>query len=113
MRWVLFLPLLLLLVLFALSNMQEVEVRLWPFDLAWVASLSVAMLLFGAVSFFVGALIAWAAALKERRRAREVTQAARLLEAELATYKAREAEAARAAQLGRAPAGPALAAPVR
>jgi uncharacterized integral membrane protein len=103
MRWVLFLPLLILLVLFGLSNMQEVEVGLWPFDLAWVAPLSVAMLLFGALCFLGGALIAWAAALRERRRAKEVTQAARLLEAELATYKAREAEAARAAQVGRGP----------
>lgn len=103
MRWVLFVPLLVLLVLFALSNMQEVELRLWPFDLAWLAPLSVAVLMLSALGFLLGAAMTWAAHLPARRRARQLEQAAKLLEAELATYKAREAEAARNAQLGRLP----------
>ena len=44
LRWVLFVPLLVILALFALSNTQDVEIRLWPFDLAWVSPLGVAVL---------------------------------------------------------------------
>jgi putative membrane protein len=104
MRWLMFLPLVLLLSLFALSNTEEVQLTLWPFDLAWAAPLGMAVLLLCAVSFLVGALLAWGASFSARRRAREVEAAARLLEAELATLKAREAEAQRAANLGRLPA---------
>jgi len=100
MRWVLFLPLLVLLALFALSNTQEVEIRLWPLDAAWAASLGIAMLLFGALAFLLGAALVWASHLPERRRARRVEQAARLLEAELGSLKARDEQARRAADMG-------------
>jgi putative membrane protein len=103
MRWILFVPLLVLLVLFALSNPQDVEIRLWPFDLAWVSSLGIAVLLIAAVAFLIGALIAWGAALPARRRAARMEQAARLLEGELASYRAREEQARRDASTGRVP----------
>jgi lipopolysaccharide assembly protein A len=102
MRWVFFLPLLVLLALFALSNTQEVEIRLWPLDAAWAASLGIAMLLFGAAAFLIGAALVWASHVPERRRARRIEQAARLLEAELASLKARDEQARRAADMGRA-----------
>jgi len=102
MRWVLFLPLLVLLALFALSNPQEVEIRLWPLDAAWAASLGIAMLLFGALAFLLGAAMVWASHLPERRRARRAAQTARQLETELAGLKARDEQARRAADLGRA-----------
>jgi uncharacterized integral membrane protein len=88
----LLLPLLLLLVLFGLSNRQEVALELWPFDLAWVVPLSVAMLILAAVAFLFGAAVAWAGALSWRRRARRVEEAARVLEAELAEHRARQAK---------------------
>jgi uncharacterized integral membrane protein len=103
MRWLLFLPLLLLLSLFALSNTQEVELRLWPFDLAWAAPLGIAVLILAAASFLVGALLAWSAGLAGRRRARQMESAAKLLEAELSGHRARETEMAKAAALGRVP----------
>jgi uncharacterized integral membrane protein len=103
MRWVFFLPLLVLLALFALSNPQDVEIRLWPFDLAWVSPLGIAVLLMAAVAFLVGALIAWAAALPIRRRAARIEQAAKLLEAELAGLRARDEKARREADMGRVP----------
>lgn len=93
MRWLFFLPLLILLALFALSNMQEVQLRLWPFDLAWAAPLGVAVLIMSGFGFLVGALLAWAAGLPARRRARSVAASARRMEAELAVYKAKEAQA--------------------
>ncbi|MBW8270612.1 lipopolysaccharide assembly protein LapA domain-containing protein [Caldovatus aquaticus] len=114
MRWVLILPLLVLLVLFALSNREAVALRLWPFDLALVAPVGVAMLVLAAVGFLAGALVAWAASLGARRRARRLERAAKALEAELAALRAREAAAAAAERRGEAPsraAMPALAGP--
>jgi uncharacterized integral membrane protein len=101
MRWVLFVPLLIVLALFALSNPQDVELRLWPLDLAWVSPLGVAVLLVAAAAFLFGAGIAWAAALPGRRRAARIEQAAKLLEAELAAYRAKEEQARRDADMGR------------
>ncbi len=101
MRWLLFLPLLALLSLFALSNMTEVSLRLWPLDLAWAAPLGIAVLVLCALSFLVGALVAWWAGLAARRRAAEVEAAARLLEAELSDHRARAEAARKAANLGR------------
>jgi uncharacterized integral membrane protein len=108
LRWVLFAPLLVLLVLFALSNMDEVQLRLWPFDLAWATPLSVAVLLIAGFGFLLGAGIAWAAGLPHRRRARRLEEAARVLEAELNRYRQQEVEAARgAANAPRLPSAPA------
>jgi len=101
MRWLTLLPLILLLSLFALSNMEAVELRLWPFDLAWVAPLGVAVLVLCALAFLLGAFLAWTANFGARRRSREVETAAKLLDAELAGMKQQEAEAQRAANLGR------------
>ncbi|MBX6740604.1 MAG: LapA family protein [Acetobacteraceae bacterium] len=92
-RWILLLPLLVVLILFGLSNREEVALRLWPFDLAWVVPLSVAVLIIAALAFLFGAGIAWATSLPHRRRARKLEEAARLLEAELAEYRSREAKA--------------------
>lgn len=102
MRWLLFLPLLILLAVFALSNPQDVELRLWPFDLAWVSPLGVAVLVLCAIAFLLGAGLVWAAGIPARRRAARVEEAARLLEGELAGYKARDEQARRDADLGRA-----------
>jgi uncharacterized integral membrane protein len=104
MRWLLFVPLLVVLALFALSNPQDVEIRLWPFDLAWISPLGIAVLILCAIAFLLGAGLAWAAGLAARRRAAKVEEAARLLEGELAGYKAREEQARRDADLGRTPA---------
>lgn len=103
MRWLMFVPLLVLLALFALSNTQDVEIRLWPFDVAWVESLGIVVLVLCAAAFLVGALIVWGASLPVRRRAARMEQAAKLLEGELAAIRAREAAARRAADMGRVP----------
>lgn len=103
MRWVFFVPLLVLLALFALSNTQDVEVSLWPFDLVWVAPLGLAVLLAAGMAFLLGAVLAWTSALPARRRAARVEQAAKLLEAELAALRAKEEQARRNADMGRVP----------
>jgi uncharacterized integral membrane protein len=101
MRWVLFVPLLILLALFALSNQQEVQIRLWPLDLVWVSTLGIAALLIAAAAFLAGALVVWGSTLPMRRRAVRLDQAARLMEGELAAYKAKEERAQREAAMGR------------
>lgn len=88
MRWFIFLPLAVLVVLFLLSNPQSIELRLWPFDLAWTASAAVAVLSIAAVAFLLGALIAWAAALPARRRGRAAERRVVMLEAEVKSLSA-------------------------
>lgn len=87
MRWLLLLPLLVLLVLFGLSNRQEVALNLWPLDLAWAAPLSVAVLVIAALAFLSGALVAWMTGVPERRESRRTRAAAGLLEAEMAELR--------------------------
>ncbi|WP_043359170.1 lipopolysaccharide assembly protein LapA domain-containing protein [Belnapia sp. F-4-1] len=88
LRLILLLPVLVLLVLFGLSNREEVLLHLWPFDLAWAVPLSTAMLVFAAVFFLFGALVAWVAGLPARARARRAERAAQVLEAELNEHRA-------------------------
>lgn len=82
-------PLLLILVLFALSNPAPVALRLWPTDVSVELPLSLAVLGAMAVAFVAGALVVWFSALAARRRARRAEQVARLLEAQVAELKAR------------------------
>jgi Pyruvate/2-oxoacid:ferredoxin oxidoreductase gamma subunit len=71
-----------------LSNPQSIELRLWPFDLAWTASAAIAVLSIAAIAFLLGALIAWAAALPARRRGRAAERRVIELEANLKTLSA-------------------------
>jgi uncharacterized integral membrane protein len=78
-------------VLFALSNPQEVALRLWPLDLVLVAPLSLAVLAVAGLAFLLGAAIASAAAMPVRRRLRRAEHAARMMEAELRELRAKDA----------------------
>lgn len=82
--------LLLLLVLFTISNTDPVSLQLWPFDLRWEVPLAGAMLGAAALFFLLGALVAWGGALRYRRRARRMQRAAQLLEAELAELRGQQ-----------------------
>ena len=88
MRWFIFLPLAVLVVLFMLSNPQSIELRLWPFDVAWTASAAIAVLSIAAVAFLLGAFIAWAAALPARRRGRAAERRVGELEARITSLNA-------------------------
>jgi uncharacterized integral membrane protein len=95
MRWILFLPLAGFIVLFALSNRDPVELRLWPFDLVWQAPLALAVLVASAASFLLGAGMVWLADLPARARSRTAQRRAAALERELDGLRARDrAEAA-------------------
>lgn len=96
-------PLLVLLILFAVSNMGPVAVTLWPFDVVWQAPLAMAVLLVSALAFLLGALVAWAAGMRARREGRAAMRANRQMEAELAEIRAREARRVEAERLGETP----------
>lgn len=89
MRLLISLPLLLLLVLFALSNREPVPFRFWPTDYTLVLPLSLAVIGAMAVAFLTGGLLVWISALAQRRRARRAEQTVRLLEAQVQDLKAR------------------------
>jgi uncharacterized integral membrane protein len=100
-RWLLIGPLLLVIVLFALSNMQPVAVGLWPFDLTWQTPLALAVLLVSALAFLLGAFVSWAAGMPSRRRMRARIRAGEAAQAELGELRAREAKRVEAETLAR------------
>ena len=88
MRLIISVPLLALLVLFALSNTQPVRLGLWPLDLALEAPLSLAILIGMAIAFLVGGMVVWVNELGQRRRAREAEHRVRLLDAQISALRA-------------------------
>jgi putative membrane protein len=82
-------PLLLVLVLFTLSNPQPVNLALWPTDLILEAPLSVAVLAASAVFFVLGAIVVGFSSLAQRRRARRAESRVRMLESEVKALKQR------------------------
>ncbi|WP_198372752.1 LapA family protein [Roseomonas rosulenta] len=94
MRWLVFLPLAVVVVLFALSNRDAVEMRLWPFDVAWVAPLAVAVLVPAALAFLFGACIVWLSDLPARKRGWSAQRRAAALQRELDRLHALEKSAA-------------------
>jgi putative membrane protein len=84
LRTLLLLPFLVVLVAFALSNPQPVQLRIWPLDfLSLEVPLSLAMLVGCAVFFFLGALFVWFGSVAARGRAARAERRAAALEAEL------------------------------
>jgi uncharacterized integral membrane protein len=91
MLYLLILVLLVPLILFGLSNRQDVLLSLWPLDMALTAPLSVAILVAAGCAFLLGALFVWVATWPAMRRARKLERASRLLEAEVADLRAARA----------------------
>ena len=94
MRWIVFIPFAGLVVLFALSNRQPVELRLWPFDLVWQAPLSIAVLVAASVAFLIGAGIVWVSGMPQRSRSRAAIRRAEGLQRDMDAIRARERAAA-------------------
>jgi uncharacterized membrane protein YciS (DUF1049 family) len=91
LRLIISLPVLIVLVAFALSNREVVRLGLWPTDYALDTPLAVAVLVGMAVAFVLGALLVWFGALAARARARSAERQVRRLEAQIATLQARVA----------------------
>ena len=88
-RALIFAPLLFILILFALSNPDPVQLKLWPTDLSVAIPLSITVLLAMAISFILGALLLWLSAIGARLRARRAEHVVRMLEAQVKELKAR------------------------
>jgi putative membrane protein len=89
-RWIVGIPLLLVMVLFALSNTQPVDLDLFPLGhLPFELPLSVTILAALAVGFLLGGLLVRIGELRHRRAARRAEHAVRLLEAKHEELKAR------------------------
>ncbi len=89
LRLLFWLPFLILMVAFALSNMEAVEIGLFPTGLTVSLPLSIAVLGGMGIGFFLGGLSAWLPALRHRRAANQARDALHVLEAKHEELKAR------------------------
>lgn len=106
--WLIAGPLIVLAVLFALSNRDYVDLSIWPLPFSLAVPVYLVALAGLAVGFFAGGIVAWFGAGRSRARARaaERTVRARDVEIEELRRKVKEAEVAEARQKG--PSSPAL-----
>lgn len=88
LRLVIIIPLLLLLVLFLLSNSAALKLGLWPTDYTVTLPASLVILGAMAVAFLAGAFLVWVSELSRRRRARQAEQAVAVLEEQVKALKA-------------------------
>lgn len=70
LRWLITVPLALILIVFAVNNRHIVEVSLWPLDFIVRWPLFVFVYIGVVAGFLAGAVIAWASAAQRHRRAR-------------------------------------------
>ncbi len=87
-HWLLTLPLGLVLVVFAVSNLESVPVAFWPWSSLVVAPLYVVVLATLAVGFLAGEFVAWSNARRWRQEARRRARRIEALERELARTQA-------------------------
>jgi uncharacterized integral membrane protein len=85
LRWTLGLLVLAVLLLFALSNGQPVELSLFPTGLSTTLPLSVVVLGALGLGFLAGGLVAWFAGLRHRRAAKRAEAALRDIQAKSQT----------------------------
>ena len=90
-------PLAVIVVIFALTNRQVTEVRLWPFGIELAAPLFLLVLLCALAGFLIGAAVMWFASGRSRRRHREARWRITDLERELQDARRREARFAKVA----------------
>ena len=86
LRLVIAVPLIAILVIFAVSNRQDVAITFLGWETS--AALSVTVLLAAAAFFLLGALLVWFGELRQRRRARRAEYRVRELEAQLTEARA-------------------------
>ena len=94
MRLLLSLPVLVVLVAFALSNQQVVRVGLWPTDIQVDLPLSIIVLLGSGLFFLAGALVTWGGSLSQGARARHAERTVRQLEAQVQALRAQRSNPA-------------------
>jgi uncharacterized integral membrane protein len=93
LHWLVTGPVILVLVVFAVSNRASVTVTLWPLPFSLDAALYLVVLLAALVGFLVGELVAWVNGRFWRRDARAKARRIEALERELAATQAQLAPA--------------------
>ena len=83
-RIILLVPVLLLIVDFALSNQTLVQLTLWPTGIVTELPVSVAALALGGLCFVLGAAVTWGGRFAAGARARQAEQTVQQLRAKLA-----------------------------
>lgn len=110
--WIVSIPIILVAVLFALSNRDPVSLALWPLPFEIVLPVYLAVLLPAGLGFAIGGVVAWVSAAKARkevkRRRSQVAELseevvkARKRDSALKDREARQADAERLAAANRA-----------
>jgi putative membrane protein len=88
-HWLVTAPLTLLLIDFAVSNLEQVPVGLWPFSDVVLAPLYLVVLAALLLGFLLGELVAWVNGRRWRREARRRARRIEALERELAATQAK------------------------
>lgn len=88
LHWLVTGPVILIVVLFAVSNRQTTNVTLWPLPVSLEAPLYLVVLLAALIGFLVGELVAWINGRFWRREARAKARRIEALERELAATQA-------------------------
>ncbi|HYM03238.1 MAG TPA: lipopolysaccharide assembly protein LapA domain-containing protein, partial [Stellaceae bacterium] len=86
--WLVTAPIALILVIFAVSNRDDVVIAFWPLPLEAVEPLYLVVLVSLVLGLFVGLLIAWLNGWGRRREARSQARRIEALERELAATQA-------------------------
>ena len=95
LSWLITVPLAVLAVLFAVSNMQAVNLSLWPLPFEMQTALFVVVLLTLVLGFLAGGFVAWTSASRHRHAVRRATRRVQELTTELQEVRARLADAER------------------
>lgn len=112
--WLIAIPLLVVMPLFAISNLEPVQLTIWPLPFTTPPVPVFGVALAGlAIGFFAGGVVAWLSAGRARARARSAERAVRTrdIEIEELRRKLEDAERAIAARQAEIPAAPGLPAP--
>jgi uncharacterized integral membrane protein len=88
LHWIVTAPVTLFLVIFAVSNRQDVSVTFWPLPIAIETKLFLVVLLAALIGFLAGELVAWLGGRSWRQEARRRGRRIEALERELAATQA-------------------------
>jgi uncharacterized integral membrane protein len=89
LRLVIAMAVLLVLMIFVLSNREPVTIGFWPTEMRWDTPLSLALLIVAVVALVAGGAIVWISEFGRCRRVRQAEAAVRLLEEQVRELKAR------------------------
>ena len=102
LSWIIMAPVTLVVIVFTVENLQDVEIGLWPLDGKWSVPLYLIALLCILFGFIAGGVVAWVSGGRRRRKARALADRNAMLQRQLdelrreqAATQSRPAEAAR------------------